>query len=513
MNHDEEMQSQPAARRPRGFRVLDGGAAGVVELPHSVEAEQSFLGACFADEGVTVARGRAARLDPRAFYSQKHAAVWKKLTELHAGGKPIEIGIVAEDLRATGELDELGGYPFLVQLTDRAPTTIQAGYYLDRIIDLGLLRSAIRQSGAAVELCHAHQGEGLEAMLGGIALKFQKLADFAMRRGRESLRDRAAKRLDQTLAAAAGAVDKSRWLSTGLPWLDACILPFDVKQEDWLVIVAGPPSGGKSSIMRHIALHNCDQGKRGAVFLLETGLRWLDAGAATYARVNLRELDRTLKERMALFKARYEQLVGYAEERLWIFEDLVFVEDIERQIREINRTLLERDLAAGVPADKARGLDFVVVDYLQIMATRQQFRGHREQVVSHISMTLKRLLKSLDITGFIGAQINRSSREDPGLPPKLAALRESGAIEQDADRVIFIHTPPTNRAGATQDGNNLVDEVSIIQRKSRNGPRDVDVPVLFQKQWTRYEEASRKGEARPGLPKPQSGYKREGGQP
>ncbi len=511
MHPDEEFQNEAQIRRPRGLRVIDGNAT-AVELPNSPESERRFLGCCLVDEGVTVARARAARLDARAFFTQNHATVWKKLADLHARGKPIETGILAEELRASNELDAIGGYPFLTQLTHEVATTIQAGYFLERIIDLALLRGAIRQSRSTEEICQQHQGEGVEEILGAVALKFQKLADFALRRGREGLKDRVAKRLEDTMQAAAGKVDRSRWLMTGLQWLDACILPFDVKQEDWLVIMAGPPSGGKSSIMRHVALYNCDQGKRGAVFLLETGLRWLDAGAATHARINLRELDRTPRDRLAQFKSRYEQLVSYAEERLWVFEDLVYVEDIERQIREINRRLIEKDLSSGVAPEKARGLDFVVIDYLQIMATRQQFRGHREQVVSHISMTLKRLFKQLDITGFVGAQINRSSREDPAKPPTLAALRESGAIEQDADRVIFLHTPPVNRAGVTQDGSHLIDEVEVIQRKSRNGPRDVSVALLFHKTCTRYEEASRKGDARPGLPKPQTGYKREQGE-
>ena len=198
------------------------------------------------------------------------------------------------------------------------------------------------------------------------------------------------------------------------------------------------------------------------------------------------------------------------ETQLWVYEDLYDVEDIERAVREINRALIEKDLAAGVEPAKVRGLDCIVVDYLQLMTSRDKrlMGGPREQVVAHMARAMKRMLKQLDIVGWVGAQINRDSR-NAGAPPKLSALRESGAIEQDADRVIFVHTPAENRAGQVQDGTQLIDEIEVIQAKSRNGPKDVVVRLNFHKQFTLYTEAVHKGDVRPGLPKPPTGYKRE----
>lgn len=480
-------------------------------MPHSIEAEENLLSCCLIDGATVLARCANAVLTDKSFYVAAHAVIFARLQDMARKNIPVAIDTLAEELKAVQQLEAAGGFDALVKVSSRTPTTMQAGYFIEKVRSLELMRSGIRGGQGIAEEIYELKGD-LPAFLSAWALKFQRLADLAMRGKHESLRDRLTKRLEATLAAAAGKVDRTRWLTTGLPWLDTCILPFDVKQEDWYVIVAAGPSGGKSSFMRKVAVHNCDQGKRGAIFLLETGLRWADAAAATTARVNLRDIDRAPRERLTAFKERYEQLNTYAEERLWIFEDLVFVEDIERQIREINRTLLEKDLAAGVPADKARGLDFVVIDYLQLVTTRQNLRGHREQIVAHVSMSFKRLFKTLDITGFVGAQINRSSRED-NKPPTLGALRESGAIEQDADRVIFLHTPELDRAGNKQDGNKGTDEVEVIQRKSRNGPRDVLVTVLFHKQYTDYEAAAHKGDARPGIPKPPTGYKRETAQP
>lgn len=496
-------------RRPRGQLVALPAAAGAA-LPHSLEAEAALLSCILLDGLITLRRCQNARLDSRAFYDGRHAVVWKKICALAAQSKPVEIATLAEELRADGELDSLGGVTWLMALSETVPTTVQAAYWLDVVVDLALRRSAIREFQGCLERARDRKLE-LNGMLSACALKMQRLADFAVGRNRVSLRERLEKRLSHTMAELDGRVDKSRWLTTGLEWLDGCILPFDCNQEDWYIIIAAPPSGCKSSFMRHVAVHSADHGKRGAVFILETGLRWIDQAAATAARVNLREKDAWLKERRRDYEARYRQLMDYAEERLWIFEDLVHVEDIERQIRELHRTLREKEIATGVPEEQARGLDYVVIDYLQICQTHQNFRGFREQTVAFISARLKQLFRDLHITGFVGAQINREARADASVPPKLSALRESGSIEQDADRVIFLHTPATNRAGAEQNGQNLIDEIDIIQRKSRNGPRDVSVTVLFAKTYTKFMEAPRAGEVRPGLPKPSGGYKRAEG--
>jgi replicative DNA helicase len=208
------------------------------------------------------------------------------------------------------------------------------------------------------------------------------------------------------------------------------------------------------------------------------------------------------------FKDANDLVTSWCDERLFVFDDLVFIEDIERQVRETDRLLRERDRAAGVPEEKVRGLDFVIIDYLQLMATREKIRV-REEMVSHMVRTCQRMFKQLDICGLVASQLNRKAR-DEDRRPKLSDLRESGAIEQDAVRVWFVHTPPNDSAGIAQTGERSIDEIELIQAKSRNGPRDIICDLLFYKKQARYEEKSRKGDVRPGAPKPAGGYKREG---
>jgi len=508
--HDEEPTPFPGSRgeRRKQLRVIDGAGERVIAAP---DAEAALISIIMQDEtGQYAARCLAAKLQLDAFSIPANRILAEKIFARAKLGLPIDIPIIRDELRRDGSFEAVGGDHALVELSQLQPTGARFIYFLERVRDVWLCRStalhAVTMQAEAVELTDENVGEWIAKH----ALKFQRMADYLMRANRGSMRDLVEKRRVRGLDVAAGRIDKSRWVYT--PWsiADHAFLPFDVAQEDWYNIIAGPPSGGKSAVMRQLALSALDQGKRVAVFLLETSYRWIDAAAATRARVNLRDQTEWLPEHAKRWSDEMEKLRDLMEVQLWVFQDLFDIEDIERAVREINRALIEKDLAAGIPPDKARGLDIIVGDYLQLMTSRDKrlMNGPREQIVSTISRTWKKLLKQLDIVGWIGAQINRDSR-NAGAAPKLSALRESGAIEQDADRVWFVHTPAENRAGQPQDGNSLIDEVELIQAKSRNGPKDVVVTLNFHKKYTVYTEAVRKGDVRPGTPKPADGFGRK----
>lgn len=510
MSADSQTKDGAPKRQWRRLEVLEGGAApssGRV-LPHSLEAEENLLASCLLDGRDVVARCALARLTPAAFYDPKHGILFEILLEMFSKNIPIGIDTLAEELKLRRQLDAVGGYAFLTQVSDRIPTTAQAGYFIERVREQGLLRAAIRDFTGVVEECFNFSGN-LDQLLGRCALKAQRLADFSLRAKQVSQVELAQQARLTAAAVADGKIDKSRWLHLGgLPYADQAFLPFDVRNEDWLTLVAAPPSGGKSTLLRQHVAHNLVDGKRFVVFLLETSARrWLQAMAAMFAGVNLRELDQEPRDRVKNFDGWMAEIEGWMETRLWIFDDVFFLEDIERQVRELNRRLREQDLAAGKPETEARGLDGVVGDYLQLLNTRERFR-QREEQVAYMSRTLKRLHKGIDVPGFWAVQLNRAPRAE-GRRPKLTDLRESGALEQDADRVHMLHTPAENKAGVAQDGTQLVDEVELIQAKSRNGPRDIFVDLMFHKRSGRYEDASPKGTPRPGAPKPAGGYKRE----
>ncbi|MCM2304074.1 MAG: replicative DNA helicase [Elusimicrobia bacterium] len=499
----------PESSRPaRKWRVLEGQGR---PLPHSLEAEAYLLSALLLDPADVLARAEIIQLTPEAFYDPRHGLIFDVARDMWRKKLPVAVHTVAEELKTRGQLEHLGGYAFLAQASERVPTTAQAGFFLEKVFEQGLLRALIREAAATSEEAYGYTG-GLDELLGRHASKFQRLADFALRRNRKPQREVAAEARAYAQAAMHGRLDKARAIPFGgLPHTTAAFLSFDVREEDWLCILAGVPNGGKSTLLRQHVAHNLVAGKTFVVFLLETSRRrWLMALAAMFAGVNLRELEET----RTLFPAKaqcFDEWLAWVESimetQLWIYDDQFYLEDIERQIRDINRRVRERQLAAGCSLEQAYGLDGVLGDHLHLVQTRKEFRGNREAQVSYIGRTLKLLHKGLDVPGFWAAQLNRSSRVEKRRP-RVSELRDSGTLEQDADAVHLIHTPEESKAGAKQDGTLATHEVELIQGKRRNGPADLAVDLLFHRKLGSYEELVRPDAVRPGHTKPKSGYKR-----
>lgn len=516
MSDDAFETTGPQVRPAKKWRVIEGGAAAKGRpLPHSLEAEEYLLSSILLDPNDVLARCELVQLTPEAFYDPKHGLLYDVARDMWRKKMPVGIETLAEELKTRRLLEQAGGLNFLVQVTARVPTTAQAGFFLEKVFEQALLRALIRDATESVDAAYAYTG-GIDELLGRQASKLQRLADFALRRNRKSQAVIAEEAEAYAQAAMSGQLDKARAVPFGgLPHTTAAFLPFDVREEDWLVILAGVPNGGKSTLLRQHVAHNLVAGKSFVVFLLETSQRrWLMALAAMFAGVNLRELDSIRQlhpDRAKLFDEWLAWVKSIMETQLWIFDDLFFLEDIERQVREINRRVRERQIAAGVPPERAYGLDGVLGDHLHLVQTRRDFRGNREAQVGFIGRTLKLLHKGLDVPGFWAAQLNRSSRVEKRRP-RVSELRDSGTLEQDADVVLLVHTPEENKAGIKQDGNLSTHEVELIQGKRRNGPADLAVDLHFHRKLGCYEEIVRSDVVRPGMKKPQAGYKRGEGQ-
>ena len=488
------IDSNPGGDPPRrkNFRVLNGGDAPEPRvLPHSVEAEQYVLSALMLDGANEVPRSQRVRLKPSHFYVSAHGVVFEAILALFTAQQPTDVACVAEWLKRAGKFDQLGGMEFLMQVSSLVPTTAQAGYHLQVVVETAILRRIIRDGTGLVEDCYSYSGD-IAAFTTKAAEKLQSIANFAASLDRRvSQRDAAAAAREDALLVAAGKIDKSRWLHFPLAKMDREFMPLDTRLEDWLITLAAPPSGGKSTAMRWLAGEWLYGGKRGVVFLLETSRKlWLQRLAASFAEINLRDLEdiaRLFPQKFELFTRWMEVIEDWMEERLWIFEDVFAVEDIVRTIRLVDKTLRDRETAAGVEADKVRGLDFVIGDYIQIASTRRQFLKRTEEL-GHIVRSLKECHRSLNVPGIWGAQITREARAE-ARRPNLGDLGESKALEEASDRVLFIHVPPMED-GNPQDGS--VVDVEFIQRKSRNGPKDVALPMEFNKPLGTFGDTSRK---------------------
>lgn len=505
---------EPRRERASRLRVVEPNEG--PEPQASREAEEHVIACCLVDSGVTLSRCVREKIAVDSFYFPAPKKCYEVLLAMLHAAKPITLPVLAAELEQRREFDMVGGWPWLLQITNDVPTVVHVGYFIDQVRSRWVLRR-LRKYGAEITAGVDEFTDGdLVEFAARHALRLQRVADFVTRLNRPAAAEETAAARAQLEQILAGKIDKSRQLSLGTPYADQVLLPMDVKNEDWMVVLCGPPSGGKSSVGRQIVGVNCQAGKCGAVFLLETGKRrWIWALAASFAQVSLREImdapHQLPKDRLKLFRDWEVAISGWIDERLWVFDDLYNIEDIERTARELDRTLREKRIAAGADPATARGLDFILGDYLQLMGTRKNI-VKREELVAHVSRSWKLMCKAMDLTGVVLAQLNRRARDEERRP-RLSDLRESGAIEQDADAVLAVHTPAVDRAGNAQDGERSVAEVELIALKRRNGPANLAIDLLFFKTQTRYQDAVRKGDLRPGQPKPAEGYKRpeEGG--
>lgn len=503
-------------RPPRdNFRVLPGGedpGRRGRDMPASDEAEQHVLACCLLDNEV-IGRCLEAGLTAGAFYWPANAILFKVIREL-SKNPPVNLEVLAEELATQRLLEQVGGFPYLMQVTGKIPTTAHAGYFIEKVREKWLLRELIKRCTGAVEGAYGFAG-GLGEFMAGVDNDVRRLTQFVAGLDKESMKSRAAAASAAARAAMAGRVDKSRYLFTGLPRLDQALGAFDVKNEDWFIVIAAEPSGGKSSFGRQVAVHNLrakhEAGgkKRGAVFLLETGLRgWMQRAAGVIAKVNVRNLDTLPKDHAARYESALKEVEGWVGETLWIYDDVTTIDEIEVRVMDHSRALREKDRAAGIAPELCRGLDFVVVDYLQLVGTRKKCRT-REEEVSDVGGRMKKLLKhpEVDTTGFVLVQINREARKE-NRRPKLTDLRESGSIEQNADGALVLHRLAEDKTGAAQDEKATLLLLELLQLKRRNGPTGYE-EIEFNKELTRFEDAPHKGDPRPGDAKGSNGFGRE----
>ena len=443
--------SETGSRSSHSFRVLDG-ANEPRDMPHSIEAERNLISCCLVDGSETIGRCLQEKLSAKAFFLPAHGTIFEVMTEIFRTRGSVSIDVLVEELRTKRQLDSVGGIPGVVSIAGGVPTTAQAGYFIDKVREQWILRGILRAAAEMTEEVHSFTG-GLPELLETKTAKLAKMLDFA-RSDQESSEKKAAAGKKRTLAKLAGQMDRSRWLHTGLPLFDKIFGPFDTREEDWLVIVGGSPSSGKSSWARQVAGHNLEQGKKGLVFLLETSVsKWLELGAAGAARVNARHLDILSDREKDRFTPELERWHGWINKSLWIYDEILPVELITARIEDHVRRF-------GRP-------DFIVIDHMHLLRSQLKFRA-REPEMGHIAKELKKCLKRVDVTGFVLAQLNRAPKADDRRPSS-SDLRDSGEIEQAADNVILIHTPPKDRREAPQDKNQLRVMVELVKDKSRNG--------------------------------------------
>ena len=452
----------PASRRAEAPAPLVGRMP-----PPSIEAEEYLLSCCLLDGSDSIARCLEAKLPSAAFYSPANRLIYEKLCELYQKSPPVDIAVLAEELKTSRQLDAIGGFAYLTQISGRIPTTAQAQYFIDKVRELYLLRELIKVATGAVENCYSYQG-GLEEFIDKVEQDIFKVTQ-------DRVSD-AAKPMRESAHEAVNVINKMMMKKgelTGVPSgfkdLDALTWGF---QRAEMIVLAARPSMGKTSFALNIAesaaMPRKGEGVGTLIFSLEMSAAQLALRMlCSRARINMKLLREGL-----LSKSGNEQaeLLKVADE---FSKSPLFIDDSSH--------LSIMELRAKARRVHARHkLGFIIIDYLQLLSPTDP-RVPREQQVAEASRGLKALAKELNVPVLVLSQLNRASEKE-NRAPRLADLRESGSIEQDADVVLMLARPKD----ADEKFQVAADSAELIVAKQRNGPVG-ELKLTFLRDITRFE--------------------------
>src|SRR6266566_5963786 len=432
--------------------------------PQSIEAEQSVLGAVLIDRETIIEIAEFLR--PEDFYRQAHANVYRAMLELFERREPVDLVTVAETLERKDELDGIGGRAYLSTLSNQTPTAVHAVQYARIVERKAVLRNLIGAAGKIAGIGYEDPAEIQEAIDRAESELFavsQKRIDVGFAK-LDSLLHSAYDRLDY-LHAHRGEISGVR---TGFTDLDT--LTTGLQKSD-LVIVAARPSVGKTSFALNIAEHAAVRDRKSVgVFSLEMSKEQLVLRLlSSVANIDSQRLRTGFLEEMDF--ARIAPAMNALSEAPMYIDDTPSISTMELRTK-----------ARRLQAES--GLDLVIVDYLQLMQAATTSRdANRVQEVSEISRGLKALARVLSVPVVALSQLSRQPEMRESKEPRLSDLRESGAIEQDADLVVFLWREK-EKAGEDADIDGEVINAKLA--KHRNGPTG-DIQLWFRKSQTRFQ--------------------------
>jgi len=436
--------------------------------PQAVEAEVAVLGAMLLD---SAAIGVAAELlDEQSFYRGAHRKIFRAIMDLFARDEAADLVTVTQELKRRKELDDVGGAAYLSSVLGSVATTANVRYHAKIVLEKAVLRRLINVATEVAEEAYDSSGEAGDILDRAEHMIFE-IAQAKVRRDFVPMREI----LKHSFEVIQELYDKKEHITgvaTGFNDLDAITSGF---QKSDLVVIAGRPSMGKTAFALNVASHAAIQkGIPVAIFSLEMGKE-------------------QLVQRMLCSEARvdaHKLRTGYLADRHWsslttaaglLSESQIYIDDTPAM------TVLEmRSKARRLKAESDVGL--VIVDYLQLMRGlgRQE---NRQQEISEISRSLKALAKELTVPVLALSQLSRAVETRGGdKRPILSDLRESGAIEQDADVVAFIY-----RAEQYERTPENIGIAEIIIGKQRNGPTGT-VRLQFSSECTRFDNLSMRPE-------------------
>ncbi len=443
--------------------------------PHALDMEQGVLGCQLLSPNECVGEviEKLKGVGVEAHYDLRHQTIQAELFEMYDARIPIDVITLQQRLKDKRLLEQVGGIAYLSQLQDAVPSAANLSYYLDIVREKYLLRKMIQTCTEVVGRVYECEGD-VDALLDEVERDVLRIS--------ESHAQGDALTTKELVGRAIGTIENffSRkgaltGLATGYADLDRMT---DGLHGSEMIVIAARPSMGKTSLAMNIVEHVVlEQQLPVAVFSLEMSAEALVLRMmCSIARVNLRSIREGF-----MSEADFPKLTNAAGR---LANSKLFIDDSAGlsilQLRARARRL-----------HQMHGVKLFVVDYLQLLhSTARRSQENRQQEISDISSGLKALAKELKAPVLVLSQLNRELERDKSRKPRLSDLRESGAIEQDADLVGLLYKP---NAGEDDDGN--IEEadglpVNLLIAKQRNGPTG-DVNLTFLKSYTRFESAAK----------------------
>ncbi len=436
--------------------------------PQAIDLEEAVLGAIMLERDAVISV--LDILQPLSFYKEAHQKIYRAIVDLSSNQKPIDILTVTEELRSRNELEEVGGPFYITQLTSRVASAAHIEYHARIVAQKFIQRELIRVSTDIQnrayddsidvdDLLDMSEQELFEIAEGNIKRETARI-NVLMQMAIEQIEE-ASKREDSLSGVPSGYTKLDR-LTSG--W-----------QKSDLIIVAARPSMGKTAFALSMARNiSVEHNKPVAVFSLEMS--------------SLQLVNRLIVSETELPSNRIRN--GNLDEKEW--------KQLDAKIKSLVEAPLFIDDTPAISIFELRAkcrrlklqyhVELIIVDYLQLMSGPVESRGNREQEVSNISRSLKAIAKELNVPIIALSQLNRSVEMRSGSKrPQLSDLRESGAIEQDADMVIFIHRPEKYGITEDGDGNSTIGLAEIIVAKHRNGPVG-DIQLRFRDETAKFVE-------------------------
>ncbi len=434
-------------------------------VPYNQLAEQSVLGAMILNkDAVITAVGFLRSTD---FYVPAHTEIFEAITELFNSDKPIDIITLSEQLKLRGSLDKIGGIDYLVEIANITPTSGSLMHYAKIVAEKATLRKLISACDDISKLCYS----GEEEVSNVLDLAEQRIFEILENKkvqGFSSIGEVLSVNYNRLLDLTEQE-DKLTGVTTGFTSIDRIL---NGLQKQNFVLIAARPAMGKTSLALNIAQNAALKQKASvAIFSLEMSKEEL---------VNRMWSSETLVDVSKI-------QTGDLEDREWLqlLEGMDMLSKLPIYIDDTGGATVTDIRAKARRLKREKGLDLIIIDHMQLMSSGRRIEN-RQQEIADISRNLKLLAKDLDVPVLTLSQLNRTPESRSGNRPVLSDLRESGAIEQDADVVILIYRDDYYNKDSEKPG-----IVECIIAKHRNGPT-ATVELKWQAKYTRFTDLEKR---------------------